>query len=201
MNQAGALLAVALDQKAMLQSLREQEERLRQAALYDHLTGLANRELFLDRLGQAVRRAKRQQDYHFGVLFLDLDGFKAINDTLGHAAGDQLLVGVAGRIRAGLRESDTAARFGGDEFLILLDGMVDEDMPSAVVRRVNTALARPFLIEGRQVTISASVGVATSSARYETAETLLRDADMAMYQAKTANRVARLDRHRAADVA
>jgi GGDEF domain-containing protein len=103
MNESGALLAVALDQESMMASLREQEERLRRAALYDQLTGLPNRSLFYDRLTMAIRRAQRQPLHGYAVLFLDLDGFKAVNDTLGHAAGDELLVQVAGRIRAGLR--------------------------------------------------------------------------------------------------
>ena len=201
MNQAGALLAVALDQDAMLRSLRDQEERLRRAALYDHLTGLANRELFLDRLGQAVRRARRQPEHRFGVLFCDLDGFKSINDTFGHAAGDQLLVGVARRIRAGLRDSDTAARFGGDEFLVLLDSIGDPQLPEVVVGRLHAALARPFLLEGRPVTIAASIGLACSGAGDDTAEGLLREADLAMYRAKSAKKVTRLDRGQGAGAA
>ena len=189
MNQSGALLAVALDQDALLQSLREQEERLRRAALYDHLTGLPNRGLFLDRLGQAVRRTKRQPDYCFAVLFLDLDGFKAVNDTLGHGAGDRLLVEVAGRISSELREADTAARFGGDEFLVLLDSVTDPRMPARVVDRMLAVLSSPFNLDGQVVTISASVGMSLSAGGGESAEELLRDADTAMYLAKSTKKV------------
>jgi len=184
MNESGALLAVALDQDAMVQSLRAQEEMLRRAALYDHLTGLPNRSLFLNRLEQATKRHRRQPDYRFAVLFLDLDGFKQVNDTLGHAVGDRLLVGVARRITRELRDTDTAARFGGDEFLILVDEVTDPRQPVRVVERLDVALARPFTIEGRHVTASASVGIAMSTASSDSAEDLLRDADGAMYAAK-----------------
>lgn len=184
-NQWAALLAVALDHQAVLGAFREQEERLRVAALYDHLTGLPNRALFLDRLRQAITRAKRRPDRHFGVLFLDLDGFKVVNDSLGHSAGDRLLIQVAERIRNGLRESDTAARFGGDEFLLLLDGIEDQGRPGEVAARLHAALAQPFHLEGQDVVVTASIGIALSSSRYENAEDLLRDADIAMYAAKS----------------
>ena len=188
MNQAGALLAVALDRDAMLRALREQEERLRQAALYDQLTGLPNRGLFLDRMRQAALRTKRQPGHRFSIMFLDLDGFKAVNDRLGHAAGDELLVQVAKRISVDLRDADTAARFGGDEFLVLLDGVPDERVAVDVINRLHAALAKPFDLDGEQVTISASIGAATST-EYDTAEDLLRAADKAMYRAKTDKRL------------
>jgi len=184
MNESGALLAVALDQESMMASLREQEERLRQAALFDQLTGLPNRSLFYDRLTMAIRRAQRQPLHGYAVLFLDLDGFKAVNDTLGHAAGDELLVQVAGRIRTELRAADTAARFGGDEFLVLLDGLADEELLAPVTGRLRTTLASPFHLTAGVARISASIGVAVSSHGYDTAEDVLRDADAAMYRAK-----------------
>jgi diguanylate cyclase (GGDEF)-like protein len=184
-NQWAALLAVALDHQAVLLALREQEERLRVAALYDHLTGLPNRALFLDRLRYAIARTKRRPDRHFGVLFLDLDGFKVVNDSLGHSAGDRLLIQVAERIKGDLRESDTAARFGGDEFLLLLDGVENLGRPAEVATRLHAALARPFHLEGQEVVVTASIGIALSSARYDDAEDLLRDADIAMYHAKS----------------
>ena len=184
MNESGALLAVALDQESMMASLREQEERLRQAALYDQLTGLPNRSLFYDRLTVAIRRAQRRPEHGYAVLFIDLDGFKAVNDTLGHAAGDELLMQVAGRLRAELRAADTAARFGGDEFLVLLDGLSDEDLLAPVTGRLRTALAAPFHLNAGAARISASIGVALSAKGYDTAEDVLRDADAAMYRAK-----------------
>ena len=187
MNQSGALLAVALDRDTMLRSLREQEERLRQAALYDQLTGLPNRGLFLDRMRQAALRAKRQPGHRFSVLFLDLDGFKAVNDSLGHAAGDELLIQVAKRISVDMRDADTAARFGGDEFLILLDGVADDHIPELVMARLHRGLAEPFDLDGHRVTISGSIGSATST-EYDTAEDLLRAADTAMYRAKSSKR-------------
>ncbi|WP_213454611.1 EAL domain-containing protein [Rhizomonospora bruguierae] len=184
-NQWAALVAVALDHQGVLGALRMQEERLRMAALYDHLTGLPNRAMFLDRLRQAIARAKRRPDRHFGVLFLDLDGFKVVNDSLGHSAGDRLLIQVAERIKSGLRESDVAARFGGDEFLLLLDGVEDLGRPNEVAARLHAALAEPFHLEGQDVVVTASIGIALSSARYSEAEDLLRDADIAMYEAKS----------------
>jgi diguanylate cyclase (GGDEF)-like protein len=185
MNQSGALLAVALDQDTMLTSLREQEDRLRRAALYDQLTGLANRSLFLDRLDQATRRARHAPDYRFAVLFLDLDGFKTINDTLGHAAGDQVLAEAAERIRQDIRETDTAARFGGDEFVILLDGFPDPRTPDRVASRLAESLSRPFHPQGHRIAISASIGLARSGDPTASSEELLRDADTAMYRAKS----------------
>jgi diguanylate cyclase (GGDEF)-like protein len=183
MNQSGAMLAVALDRDEMLRSLREQEERLRQAALYDHLTGLPNRGLFTDRLRQALLTAKRQPTGGFTVLFVDLDGFKGVNDRLGHAAGDELLIQVAKRISVDLRDADTAARFGGDEFLILLAATGDRQV-DGVIRRLHAALSEPFDLGGQRVTISGSIGAAHSY-EHDTVEGILRAADTAMYRAKS----------------
>lgn len=191
MNESGALLAVALDQDAMVTSLREQEDRLRRAALYDQLTGLPNRGLFLDRLERATKRSSRRPEYRFAVLFLDLDGFKQVNDTFGHAFGDRLLIDVAQRITGELRESDTAARFGGDEFLVLIDHVEDPRLLGRVVERLRAAVARPFGIDGRRVTISVSVGVAMSTTASGDAEALLREADHAMYAAKSRDKAGR----------
>jgi len=180
-----ALLAVALDHQDLLLTLRRQEDRLRVAALYDELTGLPNRVLFLDRLRQAIGRGGRQPEQRVGVLFLDLDGFKVVNDSLGHSAGDVLLVQVAKRLQSVLREPDTVARFGGDEFLILVEGAVHPDTPAQVARRTRAALARPFLIHGQEVVVSASIGIAIGRGADEPAEDLVRDADLAMYAAKS----------------
>ncbi|MFI5840333.1 diguanylate cyclase domain-containing protein [Catenuloplanes sp. NPDC051500] len=188
MNQSGALLAVALDGEFMLRSLRDQEERLRRSALYDLLTGLPNRGLFLDRLRRAVERAQREPSYAFAVLFLDLDGFKSVNDTLGHAAGDQLLVETAARITALLRDTDTPARFGGDEFLVLLDDIDGPESAAAVAERARVALARPFALDEGTARVSASVGTALSTDAHTSAEALLRVADAAMYHAKSVRR-------------
>ena len=159
----------------------------------DALTGLPNRLLFLDRLERLIAHTKRHKDYLFAVLFLDLDGFKMINDSLGHGIGDQLLVGVANRLEKCLRITDTVtrieklftiARLGGDEFTILLDQVKDPSDATLVADRLMTALAAPFLLEGRKIFTSISVGIALSNIGYDKAEDLLRDADTAMYRAK-----------------
>ncbi|MGI5242525.1 diguanylate cyclase domain-containing protein [Dactylosporangium sp. CA-139066] len=178
-NQCAALLTVALD-------LREQEERLRRSALSDRLTALPNRESFQATLDAAVEQAQAGGP-PFTVLFLDLDGFKAVNDGLGHAAGDELLVRVAQRLRAGLRATDVAARFGGDEFVVLLPGVAAGPDLDEIVERLQAAVRAPFAIGGRQVRIGVSIG-ATGSDRHGTAEALLREADEAMYRVKAAGR-------------
>jgi len=160
------------------------EERLRQQALYDPLTGLPNRVLFLDRLTQAVAGAKRGQNNCFALLWLDLDGFKALNDSLGHQMGDKLLAQVAARIRTGLREVDTAARFGGDEFAVLLAGAAGSAAVEPVAKRLLEHLCTPYDLEGEEIVVSASIGITTSALGYERPEQVLRDADVAMYKAK-----------------
>ncbi|MEO6713736.1 MAG: diguanylate cyclase, partial [Mycobacteriales bacterium] len=167
---------------------KELEDRLRQGALYDGLTGLPNRTLFLDRLDRAIAHSKRRREYQFVVLFLDLDGFKVVNDSLGHTAGDRLLVQVADRIRAQLRDSDTAARFGGDEFAILLNDVTDLTAVPAIVDRIQAALAVPHELDGHEVVVSASVGLAASTTGYLRPEDVIRDSDIAMYRAKTHER-------------
>ena len=149
-------------------------------ALNDPLTGLPNRALFLDRLEHALARADRAGS-EVSVLFLDVDGFKLVNDSLGHLAGDRLLVEVARRLQACLRRSDTAARLGGDEFAVLLTPETGQLEPSEVARRIGQALQPPFLLADRELRVTASIGIA--SGRGEP-ENLLRDADVAMYRAK-----------------
>jgi diguanylate cyclase (GGDEF)-like protein/PAS domain S-box-containing protein len=163
---------------------KELESQLRHAALYDPLTGLPNRTLFLDRLRVTMTRASRHSDHRFAVLFLDLDGFKLVNDSLGHLLGDALLSSVAERISADLRPSDTASRFGGDEFAILLDDITSPHNPVAVAERLQDRLARPFHVGGHEIFVTASIGIASSSTGYQSAEDVLRDADTAMYRAK-----------------
>ena len=190
-SQWTALLAVALEQHFTLAALRARDDQLRAAALYDHLTGLPNRALFLDRLDQAMRRNHRVPSGRFAVLFLDLDGFKVVNDSLGHSAGDQVLTQVSERLKGSLRDCDTAARFGGDEFLVLLDGLENDHVPVHVAERLHAALARPFLAAGHEVVVAASIGIALSGSHYENAEEILRDADIAMYSAKSERRGSR----------
>ncbi|MGH7482254.1 MAG: sensor domain-containing protein [Longimicrobiales bacterium] len=164
------------------------EEQLRFDAFHDKLTGLPNRALFTDRLAQLLRRRERDPDLSFAVLFLDLDGFKLINDGLGHFIGDQLLVGLARRLEHCLRPGDTVARLGGDEFTIILDGSDAVDEVAAIADRIHQQLQRPFQLEGHEVFTTASIGVALSGPEHERPEDLVRDADSAMYRAKTLGR-------------
>ncbi|MFI5897312.1 diguanylate cyclase domain-containing protein [Actinoplanes sp. NPDC051513] len=180
-NQWAALLTVALDYQAVLQTLREQEEQLRASALHDHLTGLPNRTHFLQLLAAAIERGP-----DVAVLFVDLNGFKQINDSYGHAVGDQILVEVAGRLRAELGGHGTAGRFGGDEFLVLLDALDDDHTPETTARRLLSALNRPHRPDGRQLVVSASIGVARAHRTpFADADALVREADTAMYRAKS----------------
>jgi diguanylate cyclase (GGDEF)-like protein len=149
-------------------------------ALHDMLTGLPNRALFLDRLEHATSRTSRKGPKP-AVLFLDLDGFKRVNDSLGHGAGDQLLVEVGRRLVASIRPGDTAARFGGDEFAVLLEEVSRQDEATIVAERIMASLAVPFRVQDRDVSVSVSVGIATLA---DIGDDLLRDADLAMYQAK-----------------
>ncbi|HEX8097883.1 MAG TPA: EAL domain-containing protein, partial [Pyrinomonadaceae bacterium] len=161
------------------------EERLLHDAFHDALTGLPNRALFMDHLKLAIARAKRREDYEFAVLFLDLDRFKIINDSLGHMVGDQLLVGIARRLETCLRPGDTVARLGGDEFTILLDDIKDTGEAIQVAERVEKELALPFNLSGHEVFTSISVGIAPSNIGYDRPDDILRDADTAMYRAKS----------------
>jgi diguanylate cyclase (GGDEF)-like protein/PAS domain S-box-containing protein len=155
---------------------------------YDPLTGLPNRALFSEKLEEAFDRAGRRSGYFFAVIFLDLDRFKAINDTLGHLIGDGVLLGVAKRLSGCLRPGDTVARFGGDEFAILLDRIADADDASLVADRIQRELQPPLVIDGREVPLSASMGIALSTTGYGRSEELLRDADAAMFNAKRLGR-------------
>lgn len=162
---------------------KELENELRQQALHDPLTDLPNRALFLDRLEHALRQTERRKK-PIAVLFLDLDDFKEINDSLGHEAGDQLLIGVARRLSAAIRGGDTAARLGGDEFTILLEDINDAEDAILVAERILGGLDRPFKIKGRERRVMASLGVATSASSNVTATEVLNEADQAMYRAK-----------------
>ena len=174
------------------------EEQLRHRAFHDPLTQLANRALLSDRLQHALAREGRFED-QIAMLFVDLDDFKTVNDSLGHASGDELLVMVARRLRSCLRSADTAARLGGDEFGVLLEGVSDVDQAVTVAQRILDALMEPFSLGGLPVPLRASVGIAVGAAQTVSADELMRNADIAMYAAKRAGKgchvVFRSDRH------
>lgn len=159
------------------------EQELAYSALHDRLTNLPNRALFMDRLAHRIRAAAREAD-SIAVLFIDLDNFKVVNDSLGHQAGDDLLVKVAKRMQAVLRPSDTVARLGGDEFTILLEGARSEEEATLVARRILDGFEEPFGLGDREVFVSASIGIAVTTDGAGDANSILRDADTAMYRAK-----------------
>lgn len=167
---------------------KESEEELLQLALYDSLTGLPNRALGLDRLSQLAARAKRTSDHRFAVLFLDLDLFKMVNDSLGHSLGDQLLIGIARRLELCVRANDTVARFGGDEFVLLLDTISSVSEATDIAERIHATLRVPFKLNGHEVFTTASIGVVVGGEEYAQPEELLRDVDIAMYRAKAQGR-------------
>ncbi|MEH2438044.1 MAG: diguanylate cyclase [Nostoc sp.] len=163
---------------------KQTEAQLIRNAFYDGLTELPNRVLFLDRLRQTIERSKRRNDYYFAVLFLDLDGFKEINDRFGHGIGDDFLVAIARRLESCLRGGDTVARFGGDEFTVLLEDIKDITEAINVAKRIQDSLRLPLNLNGYQLSTTASIGITWNFSHYEEPATLLRDADIAMYQAK-----------------
>jgi len=163
------------------------EQQLTQQAFFDALTGLPNRVLFLDRLKQALVRAGRRKDA-VGLLFIDVDNFKLINDSLGHHVGDQLLTEAAARLRSCVRAQDTVARLSGDEFVIVLELLAGEHDAVPVAKAIAHQFSRPFKLDGREVVITASIGIALSDAGQDDADSLLRNADLAMYRAKSDGR-------------
>jgi len=160
------------------------EEQLLHDAFHDSLTDLPNRALFMDRLRRAILRTKRQENYRFAVLFLDLDGFKVVNDSLGHATGDQLLIAIGRRLEQGMRRGDTLTRLGGDEFAILADDIRDISDATLMAERIRDDLKAPFNLGGHEVFATGSIGIALGTRDRERPEDLLRDADTAMYRAK-----------------
>lgn len=200
-SKAGGLVDVALEARPLLLNgeqnglvftfrdigeRKRMEAKLQHDALHDTLTGLPNRALFLDRLSLAFTRRSRSRGQNCGVLFLDLDRFKEINDTLGHAAGDELLIAVAERLRSALRPQDTAARLGGDEFAILVESILSIADIEHMAGRVLGAMEREFAVIGRSIHVGVSIGVAMAGPDHAAPEMLIRDADFAMYRAKQA---------------
>lgn len=168
------------------------EDRLHHDAFHDPLTGLPNRALFMDRLNRAILRLKRREFYRFAVLFIDLDGFKMINDSLGHQAGDQLLIALSRRLEGGARQGDTVARLAGDEFVILMDDFEDTSDVFRLADRTLEAFRNPCAILETEVVTTASIGIALSGPEYDRSEDLVRDADIAMYRAKSQGRGGRV---------
>jgi len=161
------------------------EQKLLHYAFYDKLTNLPNRALFIDHLGLAIERVKRKPDYQYAVLFLDLDRFKDVNDSLGHMVGDELIIAVGRLIQNRMRSTDTVARFGGDEFVILLDDIRHTQNAIQIAEWIHTALSMPFYLNQHEVYITASIGIVLSETGYQRPEDVLRDADIAMYNAKS----------------
>jgi diguanylate cyclase (GGDEF)-like protein/PAS domain S-box-containing protein len=169
---------------ADITELKEAERQISHQAFHDTLTNLPNRALFMEHLNMAVKRAKRRDDYRFAVLYLDIDRFKLVNDSLGHSVGDRLISAFANRIQESLRDIDTLGRFGGDEFVILLEDIENSEYASGVADRLQQELKRPFMVEGKEVFAPASFGVVLNTSEYNEAEGIIRDADAAMYHAK-----------------
>jgi diguanylate cyclase (GGDEF)-like protein/PAS domain S-box-containing protein len=163
------------------------EEQAAHDAMYDVLSGLPNRALFVDRVGEAIKRMRRYPDYVFGLLYLDLDRFKVVNDSLGPAAGDTLLKTVGERLRASVRGVDTVARLGGDEFAVLLGDLRQGRDILRVVERIRKSLRAPFLLDGQEIFTSVGIGAVVSSSEYTRADEMLRDADTALHRAKASS--------------
>lgn len=160
------------------------EDELRHQVFHDRLTGLPNRVLFMDRLERALQRKKRKKDYGFAVLYLDVDRFKVLNDSLSHEAGDHMLSEIGERLKGLVRAQDTVARLGGDEFILLLEDIRDVNYVLFIAERINTELSKPYAIDDNKVYMTVSMGIALGDADYKQADHIFRDADIALYRAK-----------------
>ena len=167
---------------------KQAERKLLRDAFYDRLTDLPNRALLTERLERAIEYSRRRESYLFAVLFLDFDGFKNINDSLGHTVGDKVLKTVARRLEGMIRGSDTVARLGGDEYVLLLDDIDDLSAATHIAERIHRAMMVPFVVEGQEVFLTVSIGITINSSAYNHTEEILRDADLAMYRAKASGR-------------
>lgn len=177
--------------KTVVQKLRQEinerqrvQQQLIHDALHDSLTGLPNRNLLIERIEFTIAHAKRNPDYKYGILFIDLDRFKVINDSLGHSIGDQLLIAVSNLLQECVRENDLVARLGGDEFVILLDGIKSIQDATSIGERIQQKMRSPFELESQNIFTSASIGIVLGSTEYSNPADLMRDADIAMYRAK-----------------
>jgi diguanylate cyclase (GGDEF)-like protein len=184
-SKAGELEATNRGMAVEVTERKRIEEKLYYDTLHDAMTGLPNRALFLELLSEAISLARRRRAFSFAVLFIDIDHFKVVNDSLGHMVGDQLLWAIGARLKGALRSTDTLARFGGDEFAILLDTSGYDEGASALAERAQRGLQQEFRVEGHELHMSASIGIVSDLTGYESAEDLLRDADLAMYEAKS----------------
>ena len=189
-----SLTAMELNGKTVVQAVvrditerKQSEEKIRQMAYHDSLTGLPNRKLFSDRLGIALAQAQRNQK-KVGIAMLDLDNFKDVNDTLGHDVGDLLLKATAERLSAALRKGDTVARFGGDEFVLILPDLEVIEDAIQVAQKIVDSFRKPFLIDTHQLVVTTSIGIAVYPDDGTDEGILLKNADIAMYQAKQAGR-------------
>jgi len=182
------LQATNLNLRMQIEERRKAEARLYHDAHHDALTQLPNRAMFADRLSYSIRHLKRHPKYRFSVLFIDLDRFKMINDTLGHHAGDQFLIEISRRLRECVRDNDILARLGGDEFVVLLDALQSLEDVEEIASRIINSIAQPYELDGHTLYSNASIGIAESRGSYKDANEILRDADAAMYQAKSLGR-------------
>jgi diguanylate cyclase (GGDEF)-like protein len=179
-NHQPAILSIRRD----ITTRKLNEEKLRFSALHDALTNLPNRTLFLNRLNHALSTKKRNPDFKFSVIFLDLDNFKNINDVFGHSAGDKYIQALSVLLKKTLRDTDMVSRFGGDEFVILIEGYEDQPSSLQVCNRIQDVLTRPITINNNRYSSTASIGIVNGNSNYSSAEEIIRDADIAMYKAK-----------------
>ncbi|HEX4869885.1 MAG TPA: EAL domain-containing protein [Moraxellaceae bacterium] len=183
-----ALMSQVCAQVARVFERRRQQEELRKRALYDTLTGLPNRNYLFDQLRAAISRAQRNPDYRFCILFMDLDRFKWVNDSLGHVKGDRMLIEFSARLQQEFRPNDMVARLGGDEFAILVDDIDGEPDALRAAQRVQERMQKPMRLDGQEINAGVSIGIVLSGPQYQEPEELLRDADTAMYMAKHSGR-------------